>query len=244
MTNENKKQLASTQAFLPIKEVRENTLIMKDNSLRAVVLVSSINFSLKSEDERNAIIMGYQRFLNSLDHPVQIVSISRKLNLDVYLNKVEALRDSQKSPLIRLQTDEYHKFIKELLEVSNIMEKKFFVVIPYYLEIATASKGALSSLMKPKQVGINLEEFETHRLRLAQRVESVINALTSMNLRAAQLGTGSLIELFYTIYNPETAGTQRIGSLADFSAPYIQSRAEAPSKSPHELYVDSGGPHV
>lgn len=226
MENNRKKNLASTQAFLPIKEIRENTLIMNDNSLRAVIMVSSVNFSLKSTDERNAIIANYQRFLNSLEYPIQILATSKNLNLESYLSKLEGIRQNQANALMKLQTEEYIKFIRELLQVSNIMEKRFYVVVPYYLEVVEAGKGMLPFGGSTKKTGININDFESYRVHMAQRVDAIVSGLSEMNLRAVQLGTEGLIELLYTTYNPETNREQKIGPLEDFQAPFVQSVGE------------------
>lgn len=130
--NRGNQNLASTQAYLPISEIKEGVVVMRDQSLRSVLIVSSVNFALKSEQEKDAIIASYQSFLNSLNFPVQIVASSKKLHLTNYINSLKTLGQNQTNPLLKIQTEEYSRFIEQLLEVSNIMEKRFYVVVPYF----------------------------------------------------------------------------------------------------------------
>lgn len=218
------KTVASTQAYLPISEIREGTVILKDGSMRAVVIVSSFNFALKSDDEKNAIISSYQEFLNSLSFPIQIVSNSRKIDLSLYLNEVKQAAAQQTNPLIKIQTEEYHNFIQQLLDVSNIMEKRFFVVVPYYPFGINESTGLPNPFKKKEAMPqSNLEE---NRKKLLERVEEIISGLSSVGLRCAALGTEDLLELYYSIYNPDTAKNQKIKSADDLNIALTSSNTE------------------
>src|SRR3990172_8302804 len=126
-----KKPTISTQSFLDIYEIKDNTVVMKDGTLRSVLLVSSINFSLKSEEEQNAIIAVNVQFLNSLDHPMQIVIQSRKLDIDRYLDNLKDLEKQQVNELLKAQMADYRNYINELLEMAEIMTKRFYIVVPY-----------------------------------------------------------------------------------------------------------------
>lgn len=188
---------------------------MKDGSMRAVIIVSSFNFALKSEDEKNAVLTSYQDFLNSLSFPVQIVANSRKIDLSLYLNDVKKAAAQQSNPLIKIQTEEYHNFIEQLLEVSNIMEKRFYVVVPFYPFGINANTGLPNPFQKKGATPVsNLEE---NRKKLLSRVEEVIGSLSAVGLRCAALGTEDLLELYYSIYNPDTAKNQKIKSADDFN---------------------------
>lgn len=222
----NQKVEASTQAYLPISEIKEGVVVMKDKSLRAVVIVSSLNFALKSEEEKNAIVSSYQNFLNSLNFPVQILATSRKIDLSNYLSIVEAAAQKQENPLIKLQTEEYHNFLKELLEHSNIMEKRFFVIIPYY----PSGVNEATSLPNPfSKKDASLTPFEEQRKSLLQRVEEAIAGLSSVGLRCVALGTEDLLELYYTLYNPDTAKSEKIKGAQDIDIPLVTANeAEAP----------------
>jgi hypothetical protein len=145
--NMKKTKAPSTQQFLPIKEIKEGVAVMRDGSIRAVIMVSSVNFALKNEEEKDAIIMSYQGFLNSLNFPVQIVIRSRRLFLDNYLNNLKQILDKQTNELLRLQTAQYVDFINELLEYANIMEKRFFVVVSHY-PVVIEKNGVLKKVFR------------------------------------------------------------------------------------------------
>jgi hypothetical protein len=209
---------ASTQRFLDIAEIREDIVVMKDGTLRAVLLVSSINFSLKSEDEQQAIIGGYISFLNSLDSPIQILVQSRKLNIDEYLNRLKEHEKTQDNELLRNQIVDYRQFIGELVELGEIMQKKFIVVIPYN-PATTHRKGffartseILSPLVSAK---LREEQFQNRKKELMVKVDSVRASLNSMSLANAMLDTQSLIELYYSAYNPQSTESQKPPKIGD-----------------------------
>ncbi len=216
-TKKEKVKEASVQAFLDISEIRDNVLILKDGSLRAVLMASSVNFDLKSPGEQEAIIYSFQDFLNSLDFPIQIVIRSKKLDLDNYLFKLEETQKQETNEFIKTQIDQYIGFIKSLLEISNIMDKKFYVVVPFFpssLETGIKKIGliqkiatSLNPTLAQKQ---KEEEVEMHKKELLERLNLVMAGLDNLGLRAAQLTTIDLIELFYEIYNLETAQREKI----------------------------------
>lgn len=191
---------------------------MRDGSIRAVLMLSSINFALKSEDEKTAIIGSYQSFLNSLPFPVQIYVKSRKLHLDNYLATLDSQLAKQTNELLRLQTSQYKEFIGELLEYASIMEKRFFVIIPYYPS-GVKKEGFLKSLFSGEPVVDT--SFATQKTELMARVDQVITGLTGIGVRCATLNTQELIELYYTIYNPDTSGEQKIANPDDMRAPIV-----------------------
>lgn len=208
---------ASVQAFLEIAEIRDNMLVMKDGSLRSVLMVSSLNFDLKSQEEQEAIILSYQSFINSLNFPVQIVIRSKKLDLDNYLFRLEEKQKQEINEFIKTQIDQYISFVKSLLEISNIMDKKFYVVVPFYptgLASGIQKVGFFQKIGKslnPTQAEKKKEEdFQTHKRQLLERVDLVAAELDNLGLRAIQLGTLDLIELFYEIYNMETAQREKL----------------------------------
>jgi type IV secretory pathway VirB4 component len=187
----------STQQFLEIEDVRENVLILKDGSLRGILVVSSINFALKSEEEQNAIIYQFQNFLNSLDFTIQIYIQSRRLNLTGYLERLEELEKKQTNELLKIQTRSYIDFIKSLIGGGSIMTKNFYVVVPFY--------PALVPGMKRKSPTLTDEEFQRAKTQLWQRMEFVAQGLRRCGLFCAPLNTQELIELFWSIYHPEEA---------------------------------------
>jgi len=211
-----KTKLPSTQRYLDISEIREDCIVLKDGTLRAVLLVSSINFGLKSEEEQKAVIAAYVQFLNTLEFPIQIVVQSRKLNIDPYLQALKERQKVQTNELLKAQMADYIDFVKELVELGEIMSKKFFVVVPYNPmgDKKRSFFARLSDVMSAGMViRLKRERFEKYREQLFRRVENVISALSSMGLNAVPLDTQSLIELFYNIYNPVESETQKLEKL-------------------------------
>ncbi len=196
---------SSTQRYVDVEEIRDGVLILKTGALRAVLLVSSINFDLKSSEEQDAIISQYQNFLNSLDFPVQIVVQSRRFNIGPYIELLKGKETQQPNELLRFQMKEYQSFIKNLTEVSNIMSKYFYVVVPFSSAENTQGGivGKLGGIFNQKKTaGLKAELFDTYRTQLVQRVEHIVAGLSPMGIRASALQTEELIELLYNSYNP------------------------------------------
>ena len=193
-----------SQQFLKLSEVRDNTIVMKDGTLRAVLAVSSTNFDLKSQDEQNALIYNYQRFINSLEFPVQILMQSRKIDVGEYIESIKVLMEHQTNELLRMQTGEYIDFINRLIESANIMNKNFYVIVPLAQSIEPAAGGLFSKLFgggQVKQVAARTQNFENYHKMLEDRVSSISSNLASIGLRVVRLNTEQLIELMYNSYN-------------------------------------------
>jgi type IV secretory pathway VirB4 component len=210
-----------TQKFLDIAEIKEDIIIMKDGTLRAVLLVSSINFSLKNVDEQNAIVQAYMGFLNSINFPLQVVIQSRRMNIDDYLNRLGEAEKKQKNELLRNQIVDYRDYVRQLVELGEIMQKRFYVTVPFDPAAATEEGGEgyqkrnfftrLGEILTPAAaIRVSEKRFQDNKLKLQLRVNSVVSGLASMSLQAVQLDTQSLIELYYTVYNPELFETQRM----------------------------------
>lgn len=197
----------STQKYVDVEEVRDGVIILKDGSMRSVLLVSSINFDLKATEEQDSIINQYQNFLNSLDFPIQIVISSRKLNIAPYLEYLKKKETQLTNELLILQLEEYRNFIKSLTDVSSIMSKFFYVVVPFYpVENVKTSVfdrffGAANTQMSAMR---RRELFETYKNQLWQRIEHVSSGLSSTGVKAVPLKTEELIELLYNSYNATT----------------------------------------
>ncbi|MDP3646044.1 MAG: hypothetical protein Q8R25_03075 [bacterium] len=199
----------STQDFVPIKEVRDGIVSMKDGSLRAILLASSINFALKSEDEQTAFIVQFQNFLNSLDFSVQIFVQSRMLDIRPYIATLEAQFKQQLDDLMRVQIREYIQFIKSFTEAANIMTKNFFVIVPYSPTINITKSGPASLLpfgKKTTDAAALNRTFEEQASQLEQRVAIVQQGLVRTGVRTVQLGTEETIELLYKMFNPGEEG--------------------------------------
>jgi len=196
----------ATQEFVPIKEVRDGIVILKDEGLRAIVLANSVNLSLKSDDEQKATILQFQNFLNTLDFSVQISVQSRRLDIRPYLLLLENRMKEQSEPLLKLQTKEYIEFIRNFTDTVSIMTKSFFVVIPYTHTSLKSDYSIFKKLFsreKAMQEKAALEfDFEEKRSQLEQRVSVVQQGLSSCGIKSVQLGTEEVVEVFYKVFNP------------------------------------------
>ena len=194
----------TTQEFVPIQEIRDGTVILKDGSMRSIVLASSLNFALKSADEQGAIISQFQNFLNSLDFSVQIFIQSKRLDIRPYLALLEERYKEQGTELMKIQTREYIGFIKTFVENSSIMTKSFFIVIPYTPPALTTSKNPISSFMRKDSENKNIanDQFAEYKSQLEQRAGIVEQGLVRCGIRVAELGTEEVVELYYKIFNP------------------------------------------
>ncbi|MFA6340885.1 MAG: hypothetical protein WCX27_01420 [Candidatus Paceibacterota bacterium] len=194
----------ATQDFVPIKEIRDGLLILKDGSMRAVMMVSSVNFALKSQDEQQAIIMQFQNFLNSLDFSIQISIQSKELDIRPYISMLEGRYKNELGDLMKMQIREYIQFVKNFVSQTSIMTKTFFVVVPFSPAAIDTSGNALGKLVGKKNEGAKAEtgHFEENRTQLEQRIGAISQGLVRCGLRSVQLGTEELVELFYKTFNP------------------------------------------
>lgn len=211
-----KQKQESTQKFVPIAEIRDDIIIMKDGTMRSVLMVSSINFALKGEDEQNALIAGYVSFLNTLSFPLQIVIQSRPLNLDNYLLSLKTLEKQQMNQLLRMQIADYHDFLKDLLDLGQIMTKKFFVTVPYNPAgdlKKTFWQRAMALFSAAQIITLSKERFNRQKDELFKRVDLVVSGLSSLGLSVVQLDTQSLIELVYNSYNPQIIDSQKLAPI-------------------------------
>ena len=206
----------ATQDFVPIKEIRDGVVILKDNSMRAVLMTSSINFALKSEDLQQSIILQFQNYLNSLDFSTQIFIQSRRLDIKPYLAQLEERYKVQLNDLMKIQIKEYINFIRDFTDNSNIMTKHFFIIVPYAATLLSEGKdsvtdkisGVLPFNKKNKKVGggeestKKEESFVENATQLNQRVAVVEQGLVRTGVRVARLGTEELVEFYYKLFNP------------------------------------------
>ena len=212
-TKKKKSHHPATQAYLPIAEIKDGVVVLKDGTLRSVLLVSSINFALKSEDEQNAIVSGYVGFLNSIDFPLQIVAQSRRLQIKPYLDNLQQIEKTQSNELLRVQIADYRAFVSELVEIGQIMTKKFYVVVPFD-PLSNKKKSFWSrfkEVMKPAStIRLKDKRFQERKEDLELRVRQVLNGLSSMGLNVVPLDTQALIELYYATYNPDISFAEQM----------------------------------
>ncbi len=218
MQKKNKAPGKTTQSFLRISEIKNDTVVLDDGTLRAILAVSSTNFDLKSQDEQNSIIFNFQRFLNSLEFPVQILMQSRKMEIGNYIEKLKRLAEKQTNELLRVQTVEYIEFINRLIENASIMNKNFYVIIPVGESIFPKASGLISRLLgggKNKETEARIENFEKARQSLETRVVGITGSLSGLGLRGVRLKTEEIIQLYYNSYNFEAGPVIDPGQLKD-----------------------------
>ena len=221
----------STQNNLQIAEIRDGVVIMNDGSFRSVVMVKSINFDLMSPSEREGVEYGYQGFLNSLYFPIQIFIRSQKIDLAPYLERLDKIRREHDNMLLALLMDDYLDYIDQLAAQTNIMDKHFYVVIPFFPSIEvqkalTSSKNLLSGVMglfsnTQTHVVINEKALEDAKTELRNRVQAVLGGLQQCGIQGLPLDTQELIELYYDTYNPDTATRQQVKHFDDLTAPIV-----------------------
>ena len=222
-TNQN-----STQNALLISEIRDGIVIMSDGSYRAVVMCKSINFDLMSPQEREGVEYAFQGFLNSLYFVVQIFIRSTKIDIRPYIDKLEKIRSEHDNMLLAYLMDDYISFIDNVAQQTNIMDKKFYVVVPFFPpanadRIKNASKGFLTSILGQKEqtVVINEDDLEKAKAELRNRVQTVMAGLQQCGVQSLPLDTQELIELYYDAYNPDTATRQQLKNFNDLTAPVV-----------------------
>lgn len=211
--NRKRTDVGSTQKHVDVEDVRDGVIMLRNGSIRAILLASSINFDLKSSDEQDAIIIQYQNFLNSLDFPLQIIVHSRGFRIEPYLEKLRQQEKIQENELLKFQISEYENFVQSLTEVSNIMSKLFYIVVPF-APSETEEGGffdKLSGIFQPvQQSRVRGEVFETYKNQLFQRVDQVSAALSGTGVRTTLLNTEEVIELLYNTYNPSLSASRAI----------------------------------
>ena len=221
----------SSQHYLDVAQIRDGVVVMKDGSMRAIVLVNAVNFALKSEDEQNALVYSYQGFLNSFSFPIQIVMQSRQLDLANYIQKLQDRLAETTNELVQLQITDYMQFIGRLIQIANIMDKKFYLVIPFFpvqdvQKALTQSKNFFAGLTQlfnknEDHVVINESELEKAKTELRNRVQAVLGGLQQCNIQGLPLDTQELIELYYDTYNPDTATRQQLKNFNDLTADIV-----------------------
>jgi type IV secretory pathway VirB4 component len=216
----------STQNTLLISEIKDGVIVMRDGSLRGVILGSAINFDLMSTQEQEAVEYAYQGFLNSLHFPVQIVVKSQRIDLAGYMEKLDALRGEQANELLGALMDDYIANIHALIEEVNIMDKQFYVVIPYFPPIAVQKNvnliNGIKAAFEPTPViTVTEEEFHKYKQELSQRMALAASGMSQMGIRAISLGSQELVDLYYGWYNPDVAANQKLIDAGQLGTPVV-----------------------
>lgn len=223
----------STQNALLIAEIRDGIVIMNDGSFRCVVMLKSINFDLMSQQEQEAVEYAYQGFLNSLYFPIQVFIRSQKVDLQPYLEKLDKIRSEHDNMLLAMLMEDYLNYIDQLSMQTNIMDKKFYIVIPFFPHPETTkaalveSKNFFSGFVNlfnktETHVVINEADLEKAKDELRNRVQAVLSGLAQCSVQGLPLDTQELIELYYDTYNPDTATRQQLKNFNDLQADIVQ----------------------
>lgn len=223
----------STQESLRISEIRDGVVILRDGSLRSVILGSAINFDLMSQQEQTGIELAFQGFLNSLHFPIQIVVRSQRLDLDNYIDSLKKLRQGQDNELLASLMDDYIANIQGLIEEVNIMDKQFYVVVPFFPPVQTKAGfvSSLKTILNPQQaVSVGETEFQQYKTELSQRVQLVAGGLGQLGVRAIPLATQELVDLYYTAYNPDVAVNQKLVETQGVQSAVVTQSAQPPSQ--------------
>jgi hypothetical protein len=232
----------STQNTLQIAEIRDGIVIMNDGSFRSVIMVKSINFDLMSPQEQESVEFSYQGFLNSLYFPVQIFVRSQKVDLAPYISKLDKIRTEHDNMLLAMLMEDYIGFIDALSQQTNIMDKKFYVVVPYFThtdvqKAITQSKNFVTGFLdlfnsKEQHVVINEQDLEKAKTELKNRIQSVMQGLLQCGIQGLPLDTQELIELYYDTYNPDTATRQQLKNFGDLTADVV-TKGQGAAPQPH-----------
>lgn len=204
----------STQRYLPFSEIRENMIMMKDGSSRMVLRVHALNFNLKSVEEQDAILMSYQRFLNALNFPIQIIIRSLKVDIETYINRLKNLALKQENPLLQEQTYKYVDFLTTLIDLAQIMKKEFYIVVPFDVENNESVRktdfiGVFKSFWSALSQEESVADIRANRVRVArlkkwnyERMSTVKMSLEAIGLKADELDKTEIVKLIYNYYNP------------------------------------------
>lgn len=242
-TTKKPKNPNSTQNTLLLSEVRDNMVIMADGSFRAVVACKSINFDLMSSREREGVEYSYQNFLNSLNHPIQVLIRSQRIDIGPYIEKLVQIRQNQDNMLLNVLMDDYINFIDVLSQEANIMDKSFFIAIPYYpsgdiSNFVEKGKGFFDKLFaRPQNIvtKIDAETYDKAKTEVKNRVDGVMAGLFQLGVQSVQLNTKELGELYYNFYNPDTAVREPLGDFNNVATTFVK---KGVGDNPNDLNKD------
>ncbi len=210
---QNNKDIEASQEFIAIKDIYKDIVVLKRGGIRKILMLSAVNFELKSQEEKELIIAHYQAFLNSLDFPIQVVVSSRKADIESYIESLNEKIKAEASPLIKMQAEEYLNFVRNLIEIGNISTKRFYLSVPYYPPLAEAASGLKTKLTnvfgifgkkQKKEEEIDEKQLFEWQTQLNQRVEYIISGLSRIGIKAVPVEGEALIDLLYDYYNPTT----------------------------------------
>lgn len=242
------KKASTTQNSLLLSELRDSMVIMADGSFRAVIACKSINFDLMSSREREGVEFSYQNFLNALYFPIQIFIRSQRVDIGPYLDKLEDIRRNNDNMLLNVLMDDYISFIDALAQEANIMDKSFFIVVPYFpagdmSSVVEQSKGLFGKVFGGAKTSntvtkIDKVTYEKAKDEIKNRVDAVLSGLMQVGVQSTQLNTKQLGELYYNVYNPDTAVREPLTDFNKVTSTYVR---KAPSPNQPQTPMQPGG---
>lgn len=229
--------LASTQEHLDIEDIREGVVLLKNNAAAMVLTTTAVNFNLLSEVEQDAMIAGYSQFLNSLTFPIQVLIRSKKMDISHYLESLETAEKSQTNPYLKEQIRTYQGYISELISKNEVLDKKFYLVIPYQDISLSPNVSLIDSLLRfltgseaktKNRPRVNRRALlEKAKIQLLPKADQVAKQLSRVGLKARKLSTQELVELFYDIYNPNVSREEKLrGNADEYLSPLVQAAME------------------
>lgn len=248
---EQPKKAVSTQNSLLLSEIRDGMVIMADGSFRAIIACKSINFDLMSSREREGVEYSYQNFLNALYFPIQIFVRSQRVDIEPYLNKLEDIRRNQDNMLLNVLMDDYINFIDALSQEANIMDKSFFVIVPFFPagdagKVMEQGKGLFDKFFGGSKQAANVTKidkvsYDKAKDEIKNRVDSVISGLLQVGVQSSQLNTKQLGELYYNIYNPDTAVREPLVDFNSVTSTYVRKAPSPQQPGAQQLPTQPGG---
>jgi type IV secretory pathway VirB4 component len=219
----NPTQLSSTQEHLDILDIRDNVVILKNGNACGVLQTNAVNFDLLSEPEQDALIFAYASLLNSLTFPIQVVIRSKRMDISSYIEKLEVAREAQTNSRLQRQIVRYAEFVKDLIAKNNVLDKRFYIVIPYS-ELKIGSLAPTQVLLGKKRVSFDKwQVLEKAKTALAPKEDQIVRALSRLGIKTKVLTTQELVELFYDIYNPNSAAEQKVSiNVQEYTSPVVQ----------------------
>ena len=230
----------TTQNSLLISEIRDGIVIMSDSSFRAVIACKSINFDLMSSREREGVEFSYQNFLNALYFPIQIFIRSQRVDIGPYIDRLATIRRAQDNMLLNVLMDDYINFIDILSQEANIMDKSFFIVVPFFPEgdlnsLKEQGKGFFGKIFaQPKTTATKIDKaaYDKAKDEIKNRVDSITSGLFQLGVKSVQLNTKELGEFYYNMYNPDTAVREPLGDFENVTATYVK-KGDGEAPRPH-----------
>jgi hypothetical protein len=191
---------STTQKFIGIEDVKDDIFLLRDGSAGCIIEVGAVNYWLLSAEEQQSMIYAYANLLNSLSFPIQVLILSKKMNISSYLDYIDKKIEQQSNPNLKKLLSFYKEFIKTLIKKGSVLEKRFFFVIPFSpLELGV---GGVASNLNKEYI------FSRAKTSLYPKRDHLQRLLLKIGLKPKVLFKQEIIELFYDLYNPSPTGSR------------------------------------